>query len=147
SAVAHRADLSYLFTEMCNQLTIGHMFIRGGDQPRPNFVPGGLLGADYKLENGRYRLAKVYNGESWNPTLRAPLTQPGVNAKAGEYVLAIGGRNLTANDNIYQFLESKSGKQVVIKLGPNPDGTGSRDVTVVPVGNEAALRNLDWIES
>ena len=42
---------------------------------------GGLLGADYKIENGRYRFAKIYNGENWNPQLRAPLTQPGVNVR------------------------------------------------------------------
>jgi len=146
-AVAHRSDLNYLFTEMLNQLTVGHMFIGGGDVQRPNFVPGGLLGADYTLENGRYRFAKVYNGENWNPQLRAPLTQPGVNVKAGEYLLAVSGRNLTANDNLYQAFESKSGKQVVIKVGPNADGTGARDVTVVPVVSESGLRNLDWIES
>lgn len=147
NAVAHRADFSYLLTEFCNQLTIGHMFIRGGDQPRPNFVPGGLLGADFKIENDRYRLVKVYNGENWNPNLRAPLTQPGVNAKAGEYILAINGRNLTGKDNIYQWLEGKAGKQVLIKIGPNPDGSGAREVTVVPVAGETGLRNLDWIES
>jgi tricorn protease len=146
NAVAHRSDLNYLFTDMLNQLTIGHMFIGGGDIPRPNFVPGGLLGADYKIENGRYRFAKVYNGESWNPQLRAPLTQPGVNVKAGEYLLAVNGRNLTANENIYQYFESTSGKQIVLKVGPNADGTGSRDVTVVPLASENALRNLDWIE-
>src|SRR5262249_25167089 len=102
-AVAHRSDLTYLFTEMLNQLTVGHMFIGGGDQPRPNFVPGGLLGCDYKIENGRYRFARIYNGENWNPNLRAPLTQPGVNVKDGEYLLAVGGRNLTAADNVYSF--------------------------------------------
>ncbi|MDX2029936.1 MAG: PDZ domain-containing protein [Blastocatellia bacterium] len=146
NAVAHRADFSYLLTEMSNQLTIGHMFIRGGDQPQPNFVPGGLLGADYKIENNRYRLAKVYNGENWNPNARAPLTQPGVNAKAGEYILAINGRNLTGEDNIYQALEGKSGKQVVLRIGPNADGTGARDVTIIPIASETALRGLDWIE-
>lgn len=146
NAVAHRADFSYLLTEMSNQLTIGHMFIRGGDQPRPNFVPGGLLGADFKIENNRYRLTKVYNGENWNPNLRAPLTQPGINAKVGEYILAINGRDLTGADNIYQALEGKSGKQVVLKIGPNPDGAGAREVTVVPVASETGLRNLDWIE-
>jgi len=144
--VAHRSDLNYLFTEMLNQLTVGHMFIGGGDQPRPNFVPGGLLGCDYKIENGRYRFAKIYNGENWNPNLRAPLTQPGVNVKEGEYLLAVGGRNLTAADNVYSFFESKANKQVVIKVGPNPDGSNSREVTVVPVGNETGLRNLAWIE-
>jgi tricorn protease len=144
--VAHRSDLTYLFTDMLNQLTVGHMFIGGGDQPRPNFVPGGLLGCDYKIENGRYRFARIYNGENWNPNLRAPLTQPGVNVKEGEYLLAVGGRNLTAADNVYSFFESKANKQVVIKVGPNPDGSNSREVTVVPVGNEQGLRNLAWIE-
>jgi tricorn protease len=109
-------------------------------------VPGGLLGADYKIENGRYRFARVYNGENWNPQLRAPLTQPGVNVVAGEYLLEVKGRNLTANDNIYSFFESTANKQVVIKVGPNPDGSGSREVTVVPIQNEIGLRNLAWIE-
>ena len=145
-AVAHRSDLTYIFTEMLNQLTVGHMFIGGGDQQRPNFVPGGLLGADYKIENGRYRFAKVYNGENWNPQLRAPLTQPGVNVKEGEYLLAVGGRELRSTDSVYSLFESKAGKQVVIKVGPNADGTGSREVTVVPVASEQGLRNLAWIE-
>jgi tricorn protease len=146
-SLAHRSDLNYLFREMLNQITVGHMFINGGDQPRPNFVPGGLLGTDYKIENGRYRFAKVYNGESWNPQLRAPLTQPGVNVKEGEYLLAVRGRNVTANDNVYSFFESTANKQVVIRVGPNPDGSGSREVTVVPVASETALRNLNWVES
>ncbi|HJQ25610.1 MAG TPA: PDZ domain-containing protein [Blastocatellia bacterium] len=146
SAVGHRADLNYLFTEMLNNLTIGHMFIFGGDQPRPNFVPGGLLGADYKIENGRYRFARVYNGENWNPELRAPLTQPGVNVKAGEYLLGVNGRDLTAADDVYQAFEAKANKQVIIKVGPNADGTGAREVTVVPVANESGLRHLAWVE-
>jgi tricorn protease len=145
--LGHRADLNYLFQEMLGELSVGHLYVQGGDIPNPNFVPGGLLGADYKIENGRYRFAKVYNGENWNPQLRAPLTQPGVNVVAGEYLLAVNGRNLTANDNLYSFFQSTANKQVVLKVGPNPDGTGARDVTVVPVGNEGGLRNLAWIEA
>jgi tricorn protease len=145
-AVAHRADLSYLFREMLSELTIGHMFVFGGDQPRPSFVPGGLLGCDYKVENGRYRFSKIYNGEHWNPQLRAPLTQPGVNVKAGEYLLAVNGRELRAPDSVYQFFESAANKQVVIRVGPNADASGSREVTVVPIASETALRNLDWVE-
>jgi tricorn protease len=145
-AVAHRADLSYLFREMLSELTIGHMFVGGGDQPRPNFVPGGLLGCDYTVENGRYRFSKIYNGEHWNPQLRAPLTQPGVHVKTGEYLLAVNGRELRAPDSVYQFFESGANKQTVIRVGPNADGSGSRDVTVVPVASEIALRNLDWVE-
>ncbi len=145
--IAHRSDLNYLFREMLNQLTVSHMYINGGDQPRPNFVPGGLLGCDYVIENGRYRFARIYNGESWNPQLRAPLTQPGVNVKAGEYLLAVAGRDVRSTDSVYSFFESTSGKQVVIRVGPNADGSSSREVTVVPMASEAALRNLAWIES
>ncbi|MGH9754479.1 MAG: S41 family peptidase [Blastocatellia bacterium] len=146
ASLAHRADLNYLFQEMLGELSVGHLYVQGGDTPDPKRVPGGLLGADYKIENGRYRFARVHNGENWNPFLRAPLTQPGVNIVAGEYLLAVNGRNVTANDNIYSFFESTTNKQVVIKVGPNPDGSGSREVTVVPIQNEQGLRSLAWIE-
>ncbi len=145
-AVVNRDDLNYLFREMLNQLTVGHMYIGGGDQPRPNFVPGGLLGADYRIENGRYRFARVFNGENWNPGLRAPLTAPGVNVKAGEYLIAVNGRELTGGDNIYKRFESTANRQVTIKVGPSPDGKDAREVRIVPVGNETGLRNLAWIE-
>lgn len=146
AVVQHRDDLNYLFREMLNQISVGHTFISGGDQPRSNPVSGGLLGADYKIENGRYRFARVYNGENWNPQLRAPLTAPGVNVRAGEYLLAVNGRELRASDSVYQLFQNTAGKQVIIKVGPNADGSGSRELDVVPTGNESGLRNLAWIE-
>ena len=145
-ALMHRADLNYLFQEMLGELSVGHLYVGGGDVPDPRRVAGGLLGADYKIENGRYRFSKVYNGENWNPQLRAPLTQPGVNVVVGEYLLAVNGRNVAATDNVYQFFEATANKQVVLRVGPNPDGTGSREVTVVPVANDIPLRNLAWVE-
>jgi tricorn protease len=144
--VAHRADLTYLFGDMLGEMAVGHMYIAGGDLPAAPQVRGGLLGADYAIENGRYRFVRVYDGENWNPQLRAPLTQPGVNVQAGEYLLAVNGRNLTAADNIYAFFEATADQAVVLRVGPNPDGTGSREVTVVPVASETGLRNLAWIE-
>jgi tricorn protease len=145
-SISSRDDLNYLFEEMLGNITIGHMFVGGGDIPEPKRIKTGLLGADYKIESGRYRFTRVYSGENWNPKLRAPLTQPGVNVKAGEYLLAVNGREVRAPANVYSFFEETAGKQVVLKVGPNPDGTGAREVTVVPVDNEDALRNLAWIE-
>lgn len=144
--IVSRADLNYLMEDMLGELCIGHMNVGGGDIPGSQTVPGGLLGADYSLENGRYRFAKVYNGENWNPTARAPLTQPGINVKAGEYLLAVNGRELTAKDNVYAAFEFTAGKQVSIKVGPNADGSGAREVTVVPIANENGLRHLTWTE-
>jgi len=144
--LASRQDLNYLLEEVFGNLTVGHLYVFGGDVPRPPSVSGGLLGCDYTIANGRYRFERVYNGESWNPQLRAPLTQPGVNVKAGEYLLAVNGKELTDTDNVYAALEGTAGRQVTLKVGPNPDGSGSREVTVVPVGDEGALRQLAWIE-
>lgn len=145
-SVYHRDDLNYLFDEMMGELSVGHMYIRGGDSPQAKRVPGGLLGADYKLENGRYRFSRIFDGENWNPELKAPLTQPGVNISEGDYLLAVNGRNLTSNDNIFSYFESTAGKQTTIKVGPNPDGANSRDVIVMPIESESGLRSLAWIE-
>jgi tricorn protease len=147
AGVTSRADLDYLFADMLANLNVLHMYVGGGSEPELKTVKVGLLGADYTLENGRYRFSHIFNGENWNPQLHAPLTQPGVNVKEGEYLLAVNGRELHASDEIYSFFQQTAGKQTVLKVGPNADGTGSRDVTAVPIDNDGALRNLDWIES
>ncbi len=144
--VAARVDLNYLFEEMLGELTVSHVFPGGGDSPQPTQVGVGLLGADYKIENGRYRFGRVFDGENWNPQLRAPLTQPGVDVAAGEYLLAVNGRDVRPPDEVYKFFEATAGKSTTIKVGPNPDGSGSREATVVPVQSEFALRNRAWIE-
>jgi tricorn protease len=144
--ISSRTELNYLFQEMLGELTIGHLGAGGGDTPDVKHVSTGLLGADYQIENGRYRFARVFNGENWNPQLKAPLTQPGVNVAAGEYLLAVNGQGLRASDNIYSLFENTSGKSVVLKVGPDPSGANSREVTVVPVSDEGRLRNLAWIE-
>ena len=144
--VASRNDLNYLFAEMLGELTVGHLFVAGGDTPEVKRVQTGLLGADYKIESGRYRFARVYNGENWNPDLKAPLTQPGVNVTGGEYLLAVNGRELNSTNNVYSFFEATADKSVVLKVGPEPSGAKSREVTVIPVASESRLRNLAWIE-
>jgi tricorn protease len=127
-------------------MVVGHHNAGGGDNPQPAQVPGGLLGADYRVEQGRYRFARVFSGENWNPSTRAPLTQPGVNVKEGEYLLAVNGREVRAADNLYSFFEGTANRQTVIRVGPNPDGSGAREVTVVPVPSETGLRGLAWVE-
>jgi len=47
---------------------------------------------------------------------------------------------------VYSYFEETFGKQVVLKVGPKPDGSGARDVTVVPVDDEYALRHFAWVE-
>ena len=146
AGITSRADFNYLLADMLGNINVLHMYVAGGKHPDIPHVDVGLLGADYSIDSGRYRFARIFNGENWNPQLHAPLTQPGVNVKEGEYLLAVNGRDLTANDEIYSYFQETAGKQTVLKVGPHADGSGSRDVTVVPVDNETALRGLAWIE-
>ena len=146
AAVAHRSDLNYLFREMLNQLTVGHLFVRGGDLPETPKVKGGLLGCDYVVENGRYRFRRIYSGENWNPELRAPLTAPGVGVQQGDYLLAVDGKNLDGAANVDAFFENKADKQVLIRVAATPDGKNAREVKVVPVADEEALRRRAFIE-
>lgn len=145
--VADRSDLNRVIQWMCSEVGVGHHRVLGGDTfSQTRNVPGGLLGADYAIENGRYKFKKVYGGLNWNPELRSPLTEPGVDVKAGEYLLAVQGRDLRPPVNLFGMFENTAGKIIEITVGPNPDGTGSRTVSVVPVANESALRNRDWVE-
>jgi tricorn protease len=147
TGLGSRWDLNYLWREMLGELTVGHLFVSGGDQPQPNRVRGGLLGADYRIENGRYRIAKIFGGENWNPQTRAPLTQPGVNVNPGDYILAVNGRELRGSDEIFALFEGTAGKAVTLRVAADASGTNERVVTVTPVDSEVALRRLDWVES
>jgi tricorn protease len=145
--LAVRSDLNRIITWMCSELSVGHHRVGGGDTLyQPKTVPGGLLGADYSVENGRYRFKKVYGGLNWNPELRAPLTEPGVDVKAGDYLIAVQGKDLRPPTNLYSLFENTSGKLIEITVGPNPDGSSARTVAMVPIENESALRNRDWVE-
>jgi tricorn protease len=142
-----RSDLNSVIQWMCSELAVGHHRVGGGDfLYQPESVPGGLLGADYSIENGRYRFKKIYGGLNWNPELRSPLTEPGVDVKEGEYLLAVNGKELRPPTNLFSMFENTAEKIIEITVGPNPDGKGSRTVSVVPLKDEYALRNRDWVE-
>jgi tricorn protease len=142
-----RGDLNRVIMWMCSELGVGHHRVGGGDSPfELRTVGGGLLGADYSVENGRYRFKKVFGGLNWNPDLRAPLSEPGAEVAAGEYLLAVNGADLRPPANLYACFENTAGKIIEITVGPKPDGSGARSISVVPVGSEAALRNRDWVE-
>ena len=144
--LASRAEFTYLSNEMLGEIQVGHMFVRGPEHPKGGPKPG-LLGADYTVDNNRYKFAKIYNGQNWTPALTAPLTLPGINIVEGEYLLAVNGRELHATDNLDSFFDGTAGKQTVVRVGTKPDGSDGRDVTVVPVDSEQGLRNIDWIEA
>jgi tricorn protease len=145
--VNHRADLNYLLDNMGAEISIGHSYVRGGAMPEVPPSIGGLLGADFAIDSGRYKITRIYDNESWNPDLRAPLSAPGVDVSVGDYIVAINGIELRAPDNIYRLLDGTANRQTVLAVNGRPVMDGARQVTVIPVASEQALRTRAWVES
>ena len=144
--VGHRNDLNFIFAEMLGELVAGHAYVGGGDIPAPARVTCGLLGADYEVVDGYYRIKRVYPGLNWHPELRAPLTEPGVNVSEGDYILAVNGRPLRAPTNIYSLFEKTAGHVVDLLVGSTPDEASAHTEKVRPIDNETPLRHWYWVE-
>lgn len=145
--VGRREDLTALIVEMIAEMQVGHNRSGGGDTHQEQGTNTGLLGANLRIANGRYQLARVYTGESWNPFIDAPLATPGNEAREDEYILAVNGRDLTADDNIFEYLQGTSGNQVTLRVGPSANGRNARDIVIEPTDNERAMRLWAWIEN
>lgn len=144
--VTHRAELNDLIADLIGEMVVGHNYITGGDYYRSDSVPTGFLGADYEVANGRYRFKTIYKGQNWNPHLRAPLTEPGVNVAEGDYLLKVNGKEITAKQNLYRFFEHTVDKPTELTVNSKPDLDGARTVLVKPLGGETSLRHFSWVE-
>jgi tricorn protease len=107
----------------------------------------GLLGADIAVDSGKYRISHIYTGENWNPDLRAPLSAPGINVSAGDYILEVNGKPIDSKMNFYSFFEDTANHQTVLRVSKTPTGEASRLITIVPIANEAGLRTRAWVEN
>ncbi|PRD53770.1 S41 family peptidase [Sphingobacterium gobiense] len=147
--VGHRSDLGYLLNEMMGEMVVGHNYIYPGDEPATPAVHTGTLGADFDVVEEGYKINKIYTTLDWNPSLRAPLAEPGLKVKEGEYIVAVNGIALNQSINIFQLLENTVDKQVTLKINDTPSWSGAREIVVKPIsfGQETSLRRMDWVES
>jgi tricorn protease len=146
--VAHRADLNYLIGEMIAELNVGHAYIAGGDIAATQRSSDALLGAKFELDSdaGLYRIGAVYAGQNEEDKYRSPLTEPGVDAGTGDYVLAINGRKLEAGTNPYSLLKGAGGKLLELVLADDARGQNQRTVIVNPVTTENNLIYLQRVQ-
>ena len=147
--MANREDLNFLLTEMGSELMAGHVYAdRGDDPPRVTRTDGGLLGAEIVADaSGYFKITKILPGENWQESFRSPLTEPGVRAKVGDYIIAVDGRSTRGVKNFYELLEGKAQRVVTLSLSSNPGPAGAHDERVRPVRSESSLRYLDWVQS
>lgn len=144
--VKHRADLTYIIGEMIGELNAGHAYVGGGDMPKADRVPMGLLGAQFERHaSGAYRVTRILPGQNWDAKYRSPLTEIGVNVRVGDYLLAVNGRPLTGLPDIQAALVGLAGKQVRLRVNAEPKDEGAREETVIPTADEHPLYYLDWV--
>ncbi len=152
-SVARRADLNRLMVDMISEMEVGHNRVFGGDIPKEKPIPVGLLGADIRLENNAYVVQKIYTGENWNPSLRAPLAAPGIGIQVGDSIITVNGRKIDRQVNFYSLFENTVGKQVTLEVRSknskikSKHNNKTRKVIVVPIANERHLRFWSWIEN
>ncbi|HMJ07933.1 MAG TPA: S41 family peptidase, partial [Pyrinomonadaceae bacterium] len=146
--VNHRSDLNYVISEMSSELTVQHAYIDGGDFNLPPRVRVALAGARFEPDRaaGRYRIAKIYDGENEEDIYRSPLTEVGVEAHVGDYILAINGEDVKTDRDIYSYLRGKADSTVTLTVNSTPTEQGARSVTFKPVISESDLVYLDWID-
>jgi len=147
--VNHRADLTYIIGEMIGELNAGHTYVGGGESPQPKRIPMGLLGAELRRDSksGFYKIEKILRGQNWDRAARSPLTEMGVDARQGDYILAVDGKSTAEAADIYELLVNTAGKQVTLKLNSRPVRKGARDIVVVPTRSEEGLYYYDWVQT
>ncbi|HEY2125009.1 MAG TPA: S41 family peptidase, partial [Chthoniobacterales bacterium] len=146
--VNHRNDLTYLLGELIGELNNGHAYVGGVERPPAPRIKLGLLGAELSRDPATraYRIDRILPGQNWDKRTRSPLTALGVNLKPGDYILAVNGVPVSTLPNIYDGLIGTADKQVILRVNSKPADDGARDVTVVPIGDEAPLYYLAWVQ-
>jgi tricorn protease len=147
--VGDRYDLTYVLGEMIGELSNSHTYVGGGDRPDLHPVNVGLLGAEFEADpaHGLYRFKKIYPGENWDPELRSPLTEPGVEVKVGDYLLAVNGRPLKMPENPYETFVNTANENTTLTINTKPTEEGAHQVVVKPLSNDFGLHELDWIDT
>jgi tricorn protease len=145
--VADRTDLNYVISEMISELTVQHAYIEGGDIHNPARPRVALAGAHFTLDKaaGRYRISRIFEGQNEEEIYRSPLTEVGVDAKVGDYVLAINGQDLPGTDDPYRLLRNAADNPVELLLNDKPEKEGARKTTYRPITDESKLVYLDWV--
>lgn len=141
---SHRSDLDFLISEVIGELNCGHTYVTSGELPAVERVPVGLLGCEFERDGDAYRIAKIFPGENWVERTRSPLTEPGLDVKIGDYLVAIDDHDVRAPATPYHFLENTVGHQVTLLVNDRPEREGARAVVVEPIESEVDLRNLEW---
>lgn len=144
--VTTRQDLDYLFQELVGEVQSGHVYVQQGDESNVERTPGGLLGAEIVADaSGYFRVERIFPGASQDEGQRSPLAEPGVQVRAGDFILAVDGVDARTVRNFYQLLQGKGGQKVSLRVNARASSEGSREVRVGTLTSEQELRYTQWV--
>jgi tricorn protease len=142
-----RWDVNFVIGELIAELNASHTYRGGGDVEGSQRRSVGLLGVDWSLENGAYRIANIIDGAPWDAEVRSPLARPGVNVNEGDYVLAVNGVPLDTSKDPWASFQGLAGRTAELTVNSRPTLDGARTVLVETLRSETRLRHLAWIEA
>ena len=142
-AVGSHDDLVDLLWELHGELGTSHAYVMPnanggvGSDGRP-----GLLGADLEPAEDGWRVTRVLPPETSDPSARSPLASPGVDVRAGDVILEVGGQPVDPLLGPAPLLVGRARELVELTVR---SGDEVRRVVVRPLGSEVALRYQDWV--
>lgn len=146
--VKNRLDLNYIIGEMIAELTCGHAYVNPGEANRADRINTGLLGAEISRDkSGFFRIEKILQGVTWDKSLRSPLTDPGIDANQGDYIVAIDGIAVNTVKDMYSLLVGKADVPTEISLNSKPQLAGARKIVISPIADESPLYQYEWVQN
>jgi tricorn protease len=145
--VKNRLDLNYVVGEMIGELNCGHAYITTGEMDRPERIKTGLLGAEISRDkSGFFRIEKILPGVSWSPSLRSPLTEPGIEVHEGEFIVAVDGIPANSVNDLYALLVGKADVPTELSVNSRPQLDGARKKIILPLADEHPLYHHQWVQ-
>ncbi len=145
---ASREDLSFVIREMIAELNVGHAYYWGGDLEETPDVSVGMLGCDFELHDGAYRISRILEGAPWDVDARGPLSQPGLDVKAGDYVLEVNGIRVAPDNDPWAAFQGLAERTVTLTVSERPTlDDSARRVVVEPLASDSRLRYRAWVEA
>ena len=142
-----RLDLNYVIGEMIGELTVGHSYVSPGEYTKPERIPMGLLGAEIvAAKDGAYQIKHILKGANYAPSLRSPLTEPGLDVKEGDYIVAVDGVPTASAPSFYALMTGKAEVLTELSVNDKPSAEGARKIVVKPIADEYPLYHYEWVQ-
>ena len=140
--VADQEEMHNIISEMIGELNASHTGISAppSAEEREQMVQSRYPGFEIESDpSGFYKVTKIYKD--------GPADHEYVKVHVGDFILAIDGRDLKANDNYWKLYNSPHGRKLEFLVNSKPAREGAWMTRVMPANQGAytTLQYEDWV--